>query len=387
MRTVEILEDIQEEAFVSAWNDFNLYQYIWPELQDHIIWESEDKQIVAVYQNGEPVFFAVEVLDFLGMKLPENKVAPAYIPQQSWNDYIKTYFKRCEGYLNKDRTQKNIQKIISKQQEGSFKQSDWINYGESSYRSELAKLLFRTNMDWDTIVYDVIGINKIADAIWDSINREAENENSYCTFSPRNNPNKKYVCIYSFVTGEDRKGVYYFDENKVFQRIDYDDIPKRKFQHVNGLMDSCMFFSLYAKNHLKVGDSFDSYIEGTLHSSKMTVVSYYTKERHIITKISRPSFERDIDNPSNKGFDWIRIEESLNSSLYSLKEYHQYIKKNKKDFDKPAIAAIKESKKFQSLGIPINCLRLSNLVLRKDFILEYTFEIKEINTDAQKPAI
>ena len=119
----------------------------------------------------------------------------------------------------------------------------------------------------------------------------------------------------------------------------------------------------------------------------MTVVSYYTKERHINTKISRPSFERDIDNPSNKGFDWIRIEESLNSSLYSLKEYHQYIKKNKKDFDKPAIAAIKESKKFQSLGIPINCLRLSNLVLRKDFILEYTFEIKEINTDAQKPAI
>ena len=154
MRTVEILEDIQEEAFASAWNNFNLYRYIWPELQDHIIWESEDKQIVAVYQNGEPVFFAVEVLDFLGMKLPENKVAPVYIPQKSWNDYIKTYFKRCEGYLNKDRTQKNIQKIISKQQEGSFKQSDWINYGESSYRSELAKLLFRTNMDWNTIVYD-----------------------------------------------------------------------------------------------------------------------------------------------------------------------------------------------------------------------------------------
>lgn len=62
MRTVEILEDIQEEAFASAWNNFNLYRYIWPELQDHIIWESEDKQIVAVYQNGESLGIPINCL-------------------------------------------------------------------------------------------------------------------------------------------------------------------------------------------------------------------------------------------------------------------------------------------------------------------------------------
>lgn len=52
------------------------------------------------------------------------------------------------------------------------------------------------------------------------------------------------------------------------------------------------------------------------------------------------------------------------------------VKKYKRELDTFVLHKIMTNKKFMNSGLPINVLTLSNLIIRHQAILEYTFEIK-----------
>ena len=55
----------------------------------------------------------------------------------------------------------------------------------------------------------------------------------------------------------------------------------------------------------------------------------------------------------------------------------QAVVDNRKEIDRRVLGKIETDFQFKKYGVPINALRLSEIVLRNDYALEYIFELKE----------
>lgn len=95
-----------------------------------------------------------------------------------------------------------------------------------------------------------------------------------------------------------------------------------------------------------------------------------------ITKIDRPTMERDADNLNTKTFDFIRLH------MYTL-TYEEnpmdIIKKYRKDILRMALNRIEETKKFKRYGVPINFLKLDRFTYcDNQKVIELLFVLKPI---------
>lgn len=146
---------------------------------------------------------------------------------------------------------------------------------------------------------------------------------------------------------------------------------------------SLMTFDNTAKAliRLKVGDDFqvlNDYITQIKREKKEQYQAAHPLDslERFIGKIERPKFERATGNTQEGTFDFIRVDVSI------ITEWHMdrmdYIRKHQKEITKKVVSKIEESKQFQKMGVPINFLRVSEMTLRRDSILEYVFELKAI---------
>lgn len=132
-----------------------------------------------------------------------------------------------------------------------------------------------------------------------------------------------------------------------------------------------------ALSKLKEGDTIEDFErlmqETTLKENLPTGLNRF------ITKIAKPDFERDPENSNTKTFDWITID------VYIVKEWSEkrmdYIKKHIEEIKEMVLESISKSPSFKKYGVPINFLKLSNCVLRKDSTLVFTFELKQIKAN------
>ena len=55
----------------------------------------------------------------------------------------------------------------------------------------------------------------------------------------------------------------------------------------------------------------------------------------------------------------------------------QAVVDNRKEIDRQVLGKIETDYRFKKYGVTLNVLRLSEIVLRNDYSLEYIFELKE----------
>ena len=97
----------------------------------------------------------------------------------------------------------------------------------------------------------------------------------------------------------------------------------------------------------------------------------FIKKKTIKPKIS---IGREIDNYNTETFDFIRIEIPI--TINSKSDRLKYCKIFKKELLEYAMLTLEQSKRFQRFGIPINFLKIDDIVLRTDCILEIIMSLK-----------
>lgn len=98
----------------------------------------------------------------------------------------------------------------------------------------------------------------------------------------------------------------------------------------------------------------------------------------LIQRISSPKYERVPGNTNTATFDRIRVMVSLPRYLFpTWNDLRQAVVDNRKEIDRRVLGKIETDFRFNKYGVPLNVLRLSEIVLRNDYSLEYIFELKE----------
>ena len=85
----------------------------------------------------------------------------------------------------------------------------------------------------------------------------------------------------------------------------------------------------------------------------------------------------DTRKKSTYIFDYASVEVPIIQYSYTKEEILNFIKTFKKDID--AMVIEKLNARLESTGVPINFLELTNLTLRQDSVLQYTFSLREPN--------
>ena len=103
----------------------------------------------------------------------------------------------------------------------------------------------------------------------------------------------------------------------------------------------------------------------------------------LVQYISPPIYERVPENQDERTFDYIRMTVGLPRYQYnSWESLQDEIKKYQREIYCRVLQKLENDRYFKRYGVPINFIRGSEVILRRDFSLEFIFELKgqEINT-------
>lgn len=104
----------------------------------------------------------------------------------------------------------------------------------------------------------------------------------------------------------------------------------------------------------------------------------YHYESESVLGIDPIIIETETDN--TKYFDFIKVHvHCISHMVYGKSVQYQMVKNEVDIIDKMVLDKIKSSKRYNSYGVPINFLKCTSRVLRKDSILEYIFELKSVD--------
>lgn len=121
---------------------------------------------------------------------------------------------------------------------------------------------------------------------------------------------------------------------------------------------------------------YDNWQNERLENPKVSCIETPDPEAYdILTKINKPTFEREPENKNTKTFDRIRIFLGLKSKA-SLPSRNSLITKHKKELVKIALLKIQSFKQFQNYGIPIQYIRPVQMTITNCDELEILFELK-----------
>ena len=198
-----------------------------------------------------------------------------------------------------------------------------------------------------------------------------------------------------------REKIYYFDTEGIYRSITLRELSSkimlekqsftRFFEGVytqigksycnwSGLKETSQYFAKInatvariAINKLKEGDSIEDFerifAETDLKENLPAGLNRF------ITKIEKPDFGREPENFNEKTFDWISIEVCTVTEW--AEDKRTYIKKHLDDIKKMVLESLSKSRKFQSYNVPINFLRLTDLVIRSNSTMVFKFELKK----------
>ena len=213
------------------------------------------------------------------------------------------------------------------------------------------------------------------------------------SFIPRicfNRPIKIKKSIINLAIRKTNGRIYYFNEHGIYESAMFKDIDdninlkffNNKMQNPIDIKPDYIFDSrmpIDANLMLKIfslleeGDTL-SYFSKMLNSCDIIMFTYEHSVGKIITKISTPSIERRTGNKNKRTFDFIRIQ----AYFCNYVNCGEYLKDNKKLVIKRVIEKIRDSKRFQNFGVPVNFLRLTSAVITTEHSIEFVFELKEL---------
>lgn len=182
-----------------------------------------------------------------------------------------------------------------------------------------------------------------------------------------------------------RKGkTYYFNESEVYT---LDKEPRlfpyeggKKFRRFEVPGESCFNMRVWFKavSHFEVGATLKDCIEIFLQTELV-----YKGPREpspldrLVQYIYPPVYERVPENKDKAVFDYIRMTVGLPRYQFNSREdLKAEVEKYQREIYQHVIQRLTEDCQFERYGVPLNFLKLSDVILRYDFALEFIFELK-----------
>lgn len=177
---------------------------------------------------------------------------------------------------------------------------------------------------------------------------------------------------------------YYFNENEIYsldkeaRLFPYEGRTKFNKFEVRG--ETCFNMNVWLKaaSQFKVGATLEECIETFL---KTELVHRVPKEPSSIDRlvqyISPPIYERVPENQDEATFDYIRMTVGLPRYRFnSWKALQDEVEKHRREIYRKVLQKLESDRQFKSCGVPINFLKLTDAILRRDFAIEFIFELK-----------
>lgn len=106
----------------------------------------------------------------------------------------------------------------------------------------------------------------------------------------------------------------------------------------------------------------------------------------LVQGISPPVFEREPENENTATFDRIRVSVGLPRYQFpSWEALRDEVNKHRREIYRLVLDKIESDRRFIRYGVPINFLKLSDVTLLRNYSLEFIFELREEEEDAQEP--
>ena len=97
----------------------------------------------------------------------------------------------------------------------------------------------------------------------------------------------------------------------------------------------------------------------------------------LFRSIAPPMYERVPGNDDESTFDYIRITVGFPRYQFNSWEALQNeVKKYQPEIYQRVTQRIEKDRQFKKYGIPMNFLKVSDVILRRDFSMEFIFELK-----------
>ncbi len=178
---------------------------------------------------------------------------------------------------------------------------------------------------------------------------------------------------------------YYFSENEVYS---LDKEPRlfpyegrTKFGRFEVMGEACFNMNVWLKavSQFKVGTTLTECIKIFL---KTELVRRVPKEpssiNRLVQHISPPIYERVPENQDERTFDYIRMTVGLPRYWFnSWEALRDEVKKNQSEICQRVLQRLESDRQFERYGVPISFLKTSDIILRRDYAIEFIFELKK----------
>lgn len=177
---------------------------------------------------------------------------------------------------------------------------------------------------------------------------------------------------------------YYFSEDEVYtldknaERFPYEGRLKFSIFKISG--ETCFNITVWRKavSRFEVGATLKECIELFLNTG---LVQKGPQESSpidsLVQRIYPPIYERVPENRDKTTFDYIRMTVGLpRYQFHSWKALQDEVKKYRREIYQQVLQRLESDRQFKNYGVPINFLKVSDVILRRDFAMEIIFELK-----------
>lgn len=188
-----------------------------------------------------------------------------------------------------------------------------------------------------------------------------------------------------------KSSVYYFDTDRIYRKdqgLIFENAAELRRRNLWCCRLVNMGIWYKASTQFQEGASLRECIDLFFRTELLAVPQAHTLLERFVTRIEPASYEREPGNWNDRTFDRIRVYVNLSQTLYTdWDELKQAIREHRKDIDRMVLDKIANDRRFRKYGIPINSLKLSVLLLRRERCLEYIFELKDRIQNLSDPAL
>lgn len=176
---------------------------------------------------------------------------------------------------------------------------------------------------------------------------------------------------------------YYFNEREIFA------LDKRLFPHEGRAkfalfrirQETCFNMNVWRKaaSRFEVGMTLEECIgiflkTGLIHDAPREL----SPVDRLVQYIAPPIYERDPENRDKAVFDRIRVTVGLpRYRFHSWEALRNEVKTYQGEICQQVLRKLEQDRLFKRYGVPLNFLRLSHVMLMRDFSMEFIFELKE----------
>ncbi len=177
---------------------------------------------------------------------------------------------------------------------------------------------------------------------------------------------------------------YYFNENEVYtldkasQLFPYEKRIKYSLFKVE--YETCFNMRVWRKavSKFQIGMTLNECINIFLKTElEQGAPQELSPVDRLVQYIAPPIFERVPENGNEATFDHIRMNVGLPSYQFSWKALQDEVKKYQREICQRVLQRLECDRHFKRYGVPINFLKVSDIILRRDFSIEFIFELKE----------